>query len=97
MSIEIKCDFCNKLIQKVDGKNIIVATDSVDVLEYICDDCKTTDLQQTWDDEQNNLEDGWVKIENEKKNFLKCLLKKQKKTWLKEKEKSHFGSFYKET
>ena len=96
MTVEIRCDFCDKLIKTKKGKNHPTTIDSVEVKEYICKDCKTTDLQQSWKDLKNSLDKEWIKIEKEKRNFFKSLLENQKKEWLIEKKKKHFGTYYKE-
>lgn len=93
MTVEIRCDFCDKIIETRGGEN--QTKDSVEVKEYICEECKAVDLQQTWADSQGNLEDEWVKVEKEKRNFFENLLKNQKKKLTIEKKKKHFGSFYK--
>jgi flagellar biosynthesis chaperone FliJ len=96
MTIEIKCDFCQNIIKVKKGKGHSNSIESIDVKEYICTKCKLNTLQQTWEEIQDNLENEWQIIETEKKNFFKILVKNQKKEWLIEKKKKHFGTYHKE-
>lgn len=97
MTVEIKCDFCDKTITIKKGKNHPIKIDEVDVKEYICDECKSKGLTQMWEDKKTERGVEWEKIKKEKKNFFTHLLENQEKKWIIENKKKHYGSFYKET
>ena len=96
MPIEVKCDFCNKLIETKRGKGQKSGNETVEVKERICDSCAEADLNEVWDEMQDQVDEEWSVIEAEKQNFVKQLLINQKRDFRKKKKKELFGTHYKE-
>lgn len=90
--LEIICDFCGEKITTKQNKGGEVKSFRLE--ENICDECKRADLNKRWDSNKEKLDEEWLVVENEKKNFFKNLLNKQKKDWKEKKRKDFFGNFF---
>lgn len=92
--IEIKCDFCGKIIEEIHNKGNTEPSELVILQEDMCDDCKKEDLTKKWDSNKEELEEEWDIVEKEKRRFFEVSVKNKKGDWEIEKKKDFFGSFF---
>lgn len=90
--LKVICDFCGEEITTKQNKGGEVKDFRLE--ENICGACKKADLGEAWETHQTDRDKDWGVIIYERRKFFEALLKHQKKEWIIQKKKEHFGSFF---
>jgi len=94
MGINVTCDYCGRTINYYSTTGKLDSEGTVDIVQKTCSNCTKDTVKTRWPSELITIKSDWETEANERKNFFKQQLRKEKELFYINKAKAFFGSFY---